>query len=253
MIFDLQKASLLKRGSAWLFDAILLVILVVGFALILSAVTGYDGCSAALDEVYARCAAEYGVRFDVTYDEYAALDEEALAAYEAAYAALSADAAAMHAYSMLLNLTLVITTISILLGYLVLEFAVPLLFGNGQTLGKKIFGVALMRTDGVRLSTFQLFVRTILGKYTIETMIPVLIAIMLYFGSVGLVGLAVLGAIALLQIILLAATKTNSLIHDLLAATVAVDMASQMIFSGTEEMIEYKKKAHAEQVARQIY
>jgi len=27
----------------------------------------------------------------------------------------------------------------------------PLLFKNGQTLGKKIFGVALMRNDGVRI------------------------------------------------------------------------------------------------------
>lgn len=253
MIFDLQKASLLKRVSAWLFDTILLGILIVGLALLLSAVTGYDQYSTALEDAYARCEAEYGIRFDVSYDEYAALDETALAAYEAAYAALSADTDAMHAYNMVLSLTLVVTSISILLGYAALEFAVPLLLGNGQTLGKKIFSVALMRTDGVRISPVQLFIRTILGKYTIETMIPVLILIMLYFGSIGMVGLAVLGLIALLQIILLAATKNNSLIHDLLAVTVAVDMASQMIFSSEEEMIAYKKKAHAEQVARQTY
>jgi len=37
MLLDIQKASLLKRVSAWLLDAILLVILVVGFAALLSA------------------------------------------------------------------------------------------------------------------------------------------------------------------------------------------------------------------------
>ena len=159
----------------------------------------------------------------------------------------------MYAYRMLLNLTLVITSISILFGYLVLEFALPLWLGNGQTLGKKIFGIALMRVDGVRITPFQLFVRTVLGKYTIETMIPVLILIMLWFGSIGVVGIAVLAAFGLLQLILLAATRTNSLLHDLLSATAAVDMAGQMIFSSVEEMLEAKKKAHAEQTARQAY
>ena len=234
-------------------DSILLGILVVGIALLLSAVTGYDRYNAALEEAYGRFEAEYDVHFDITAEEYAALDEEALKTYEAAYTAMSADAEAMYAYRMLLNLTLVITSISILFGYLALEFVLPLWFGNGQTLGKKVFSVALMRVDGVRMTAFQLFVRTVLGKYTIETMIPVLILIMLWFGSIGVVGIAVLGAVARLQIVLLAATRTNSLLHDLLSATVAVDMASQMIFSTPEEMLEAKKKAHAEQTARQAY
>ena len=253
MIFDLQKASLLKRISAWMLDSILLGILVVGIALLLSAVTGYDGYSAALDEAYGRYEAVYDVQFDITAGEFAALDDEMLQTYEEAYAALSADPEAMYAYRMLLNLTLVITSISILFSYLVLEFALPLWLGNGQTLGKKIFGIALMRVDGVRITPFQLFVRTVLGKYTIETMIPVLILIMLWFGSIGVVGIAVLAAFGLLQLILLAATRTNSLLHDLLSATAAVDMAGQMIFSSVEEMLEVKKKAHAEQTARQAY
>ena len=93
---------------------------------------------------------------------------------------------------MIINLTLVITSISILLGYLLLEFVVPLIFKNGQTLGKKIFGIALMRNDGVKINTVMLFVRTVLGKYTIETMVPVLVIIMTFFGSAGIIGLAVL-------------------------------------------------------------
>ena len=56
-----------------------------------------------------------------------------------------------------------------------------------------------------------------------------------------------------MQIILLIATDTNSLIHDLLAKTVVIDFASQMIFADEEEMIAYKKRVHAEKAARQTY
>jgi uncharacterized RDD family membrane protein YckC len=154
---------------------------------------------------------------------------------------------------MVVNLTLVITSIGILLGYLLLEFAVPLMFKNGQTIGKKIFGIALMRNDGVKINTVMLFVRTVLGKYTIETMIPVLIIIMTFFGSAGIVGLAVLLLIGVLELVMLCITKTRSCIHDLLAYTVAVDMQSQMIFESPEALLEYKKKLHADVVADSDY
>jgi len=98
---------------------------------------------------------------------------------------------------------------------------------------------------------YMIFIRTILGKYTLETMIPVLICVMIYFNMAGLTAVLVLVAIALLQIILIAATKTNSLIHDLLAKTVVVDFASQRIFGSEQELLEYKKKLHAERAARQ--
>ena len=84
-------------------------------------------------------------------------------------------------------------------------------------------------------------------------MIPVLIIIMIYFNSIGVIGAAIPLLIVALELILLAATRTNSLIHDLLANTVAVDMASQMIFDSEEAMIEYKKKLHAEKAARSDY
>ena len=55
------------------------------------------------------------------------------------------------------------------------------------------------------------------------------------------------------QIACIAATKTNSAIHDLLAGTVAVDIASQQIFRSSEELLEYTKKIHAERANRSAY
>ena len=65
-----------------------------------------------------------------------------------------------------------ITTLSTLIAFLLLEFAVPLMLKNGQTLGKKIFGVAVVRVDGVKVSPVMVFARGILGKCTIGTLAP---------------------------------------------------------------------------------
>lgn len=242
-----------KRISAFLLDFILLGITVVGFAFLISTMVGFDKHNTALDNAYAKYEAEYGIVFDITEEEYIQMSEAELQAWNDAYNALIKDQNAMYSYNMVVNLTLVISTLAILLAYLVLEFVVPIKLGNGQTLGKKIFGVAVMRTDGVKVTAPLMFIRTILGKFTIETMIPVLICVMIFFNMIGIVGMLILGLILLLQIILMIATYTNSCIHDVLAKTVAVDLASQMIFENEEEMIAYKNKVHAEKVARQTY
>ena len=98
-----------------------------------------------------------------------------------------------------------------------------------------------------------MFIRTVLGKFTIETMIPVIILVMISFNSIGVIGILTLAAILILEIVLLIVTHTNSMIHDVLAKTVVVDMASQMIFDSEEDMLAYKKKAHEEYVSRQAY
>ena len=110
-----------------------------------------------------------------------------------------------------------------------------------------------MRVDGVRLSTLQLFIRTILGKFTIETMFPIFLVMMIMLGALGIIGTAVIILLGVLQAAVLIVTKTNSAIHDLIAGTVTVDMASQMIFDTPEELMEYKKRIHAEKAERATY
>ena len=192
MITDLQKANPWKRISAYLFDLILLVTLTVGVAFLLSSVLGYDVQSDRMEALSQKYATLYGVDLDISVEDYNALSPEEHARYDAATEAFAADAEANYLYSLLINLTLIITTFSILIAYLILEFAVPLLFGNGQTLGKKIFGIGVMRADGVRVTSLLVFIRTVLGKFTVETMIPVLLAISVYFGVLDVVGVIVI-------------------------------------------------------------
>lgn len=253
MTFDLQKASTWKRISAGMFDGILLGILAVGFAWILSVFLNYDGRNDALLDIYGQYEAQHDIVFDISSEEYEAMTAEDQERYNYAYNDLIADPAAIYAYNMVLNLTLVITSFGILLSYLVLEFAVPLFLGNGQTLGKKIFGIGLIRPDGVQINHYQLFIRAILGKFAVETMIPVYVLIMLFFNSIGLPGTVLLLALTLAQAILLLVHRNRALIHDLLAGTVTVDIASQMVFRTTDDLIAYQKRVAAEQAARQSY
>lgn len=253
MVYDLQKAGMWKRIAAWMLDSILVVVLATGVACLLSFLLGYDGYTQQVEDAYASYGAEYGIHFEITQEEYEAMTVEERQSYDAAYDALISDRDAMRAYNMMMNLMLVITTMSILVAILGIEFMVPLILGNGQTVGKKVFTLGLVRTDGVRLNTMQLFARTFLGKFAIETMIPVYILLMLFWGNGGGLGLLVLAALGIAQVVILIASRTNAVLHDLMAGTAVVDISSQMIFQTTEDLIAYKKKIAAEQAKRQKY
>ena len=251
MAYDLQKASLWKRISAFLFDGILLGILAVLFAWGLSALTGYDGYSRIVQESYEKYAAEYQVNLRLSQTEYEALSPQEAQRVDEAFAALNADRNALRAHQMMLQLSVMIISLGFFFAFLTWEFFIPLRLGDGQTLGKKIFGVGLMRAEGLRVHGPTLFIRAILGKYALETMIPVLILLMIYWGTIGVVGPAVLFLILLIQVILYIATPTHSLIHDLLAGTVAIDEASQRIFDTPEEMAAFKAQLAADMAARE--
>ena len=253
MIYDLQRASMWKRLSAALFDSILLGVAAVLFMWLLSVALGFDTHYQTMTDAYARYGEEYGINLNPGLSEYEAMSESEVERLNEAYAALSADSEAMYAYNMLLNLSLTITSLGILLAYLVMEFTLPMCFKNGQTIGKKIFGIGLMRSDGVKITGSGLFARSFLGKYTICTMIPVLIVIMIFFGMLGRIGTVILALIALLQLILLLATRNHTPIHDLFASSVCIDVGSQLIFDTYDDMIAYKKKIHAEQAAKADY
>lgn len=253
MICDLQKASLLKRASAFLLDVILLAVMITGLAFMISSLTGYDSYTKQMDELETEYEQRYGVSFDLSEQAYNELAEADRGKVDEAYAAYSADERVVYVYNMMINLILLTTSLSILCAYLVLELMIPLIFGNGQTVGKKVFGIGLMQTNGVRVSTFSMFVRTVLGKCTIGTLVPAAIIILSILGSAGITGPVVLLLILVLQIGLVAGTKTNSAIHDVLAYTVAVDLASQMIFDSPEALLSYKKKIHAEAAERAEY
>lgn len=257
---DLQKASMWKRICAWILDLMIVVSLAVGVGMVLSAVTGYDSHYADMEQrmgVYTeQFSKEYGVDLSTTAG-YESLDATTKQRWEEANLAMNkamnADDALLGAYNTVANLSMVITVFSILISMLSLEFVLPLILGNGQTIGKKVFSLGVMRIDSVKVSAMQMFVRALLGKYTIETMIPVFMVLLFIFGAMDITGTIVIIGIVLTQIVMIAVTKNNSTIHDMLSGTVVVDVSSQKIFRSSDELLAYTKKIHAERARRQTY
>ena len=259
MTISLQKANFWKRISAYLLDFILTVILATGAAFVVSTIIDYDSCSdayTAKQEFYYEQAEEkYGIDLHISQADYDAMsetdrkayDETSQLALEEINQLLNADNEFLALHSKMFTLTLLILSLSLLTSIFVLYFIVPLIFKNGQTIGKKIFGLGVIRTNFVKLTNPILFIRSIVGLYAMETMFPILMILMIFFQLLGIVGLIVILLLFIMQIGVMIATQTNSSIHDLLSDTVVVDFATQQIFETDEELIAFKQKQHEEE------
>ena len=199
----IQKASIAKRISAGLLDVIAVSIIATLCAWIISLATNYDGWNKKLEEAYAKYETQYGVTFRITEEEYNSKSRSDKENYDSAYKALIEDKEAMKSYSMVTNLMILTVSLGLFIAVLIWEFIVPLFLKDGRTVGSLIFGIAVMRSNGVRISHISLFIRAILGKYAIETMIPVYLLMMIFMNTIGIVGPIVICAIILLELILI--------------------------------------------------
>ena len=252
MNYDIQRASMLKRVPAWLLDIILLITVATGFLALWSQVFDVMPHVEKLSGIVEKYEAEYGGQLSMSVEEYEKLTaEEKLAADEISLEidkALNQDPEALKALETVATYIFAMLSLSILCAYVILELLIPLWLKNGQTLGKKCFGVALMRKDGIKVTPFMMFARTVLGKCTVETMIPLLSAVMLFVGIGGplfFLGVAVL----LAQLIVPLATRNKTGIHDIMACTVAVDLSSQMIFDTPEAMEAYYAELYTDKTS----
>lgn len=280
-MFELRKTGIVRRASASLLDVILLVVLATGFMFILSLICNYSDQEKLSTKYYnewegfrktyvAEVADYYGYDYKVTGSDYTITkngedssldalmkslgdskgqDAATKVAYDA-YMELPSAKEVDWQYRYVYNLLFMMTSIGILLAYITLEFILPIIFKNGQTVGKKVFGICLVRPNCVKITNLSLFARTILGKYAIETMFPVLLVFLFIFGGLGILSLILLAALALLNIVLFFATKNRTPIHDIIACTVTADMRTQMIFQTEDELVEKKALAHRELVGQ---
>lgn len=283
--YDLQKAGFLKRISARILDFIIITILFTGVLWATSAILPIDKQADIVKDKKAEIEKRYSVedKYSIediimcgeptgelgtpenkkSYEKYVndafesakkpenfeGLSTEEKEDYKKRWIEacneFAYDKAATTANDKANSMILLAIVLSLLVAITISEFIVPVILKNGQTVGKKIFGLGVMRIDGVRLSTMLLFVRTILGKYTIETMVPFFIILMIFNGSLGFIGTLVLFGILILQTVLILTTERRSAIHDLLAQTVVIDYTSQLIFDTPEAMIKYKEERAA--------
>ena len=250
MIYDIQPASILKRISAFILDIILLATIAVGIAYLVSVILKVDSHQEKLQDKYIYYEETYNVKFNLTQEEIDALSDEEKAHYEEVEDIIQHDEELIKEYNLVINLTLITIVLGVLIAVLILEFVIPLIFKNGQTIGKKIFSIIVVKSNSVKISNVQLFVRTIFGKFLIELMIPIYIIVAMFFGTAGRFWAFFLIGLALIQIILLAVTKNHTVIHDAISLCVVCDKQTQKVFASEDELIKYKEKVHSEEVAK---
>lgn len=247
---ELQRGSIWKRISAYLFDVIVLSIVAMLFATLLSWVFRYDKTLDEYNGIRESVEEAYGISFYITESEYNTYDEAKKALYDEAYEALNANRDAVRLYALLNNYAILIVMFSLIFAFLGMEFVVPLFLKEGRTLGKKIFGLCVIRPNLVRISGPVLFVRSILGKCVLETMIPAFVILMTIFGRSNIFLVILMFLIPIVNLVLFFATKNHTVLHDLLSVTVVADYQSQRIFDTEDDLIRFMEEQHAATAAR---
>lgn len=253
MTISIQKANFWKRFSAWLFDTVLLVFATISLVLALGSVLGVSAkaerYAEKIEEHSTAIEAEFDIDFEIKNSEsYEEMDEEERAAYDELYQAandelsqrIKADSEAVAIWNGFLRSLFLSVSLSLVLSHFIFNFTLPLFLKNGQTLGKKMLGLCVVRTNAVKISPVVLFTRQIVGGLLIETMV------VLFMCTLIPVGLITALLVQILQIYLILKTPTHSLIHDLIADTVVVDFQSQRIFDSQQEMEEFIARSDGE-------
>jgi len=252
MIYDFQKASFLKRFSAFLLDFILVVILSTFFAYIISLTTNYTSLVEEFQGYYTEYETIYNISL-TNRELFNNYTEAELAIYQEAIDAMNADEEVLRCWGLVSTLPVVMVSVGLLFSTLIIEFIFPLVFKNGQTIGKKIFKIGVINESGVICSNFQLFARALLGKCAIEYMVPGIVIVMMCFGTMGLAGPILLLALTIYQIVVYVRNPNGCFIHDLVAKTAVCDLSTQMVFKTFEEMVAYREQIEKQKTEAESY
>ena len=252
MTISIQKANFWKRFSAWLVDTVAVFFVALGVFILACSIVGTDKLEQAYQnkiEPY-RVAVETEFSIDLDFintEEYRKMEQADRTEYDTLYETakdalakkIEADQDAVALYNEWITQSITAAIVGLLTSHLLLNFCLPLILKNGQTLGKKTFGLAVMRTNGVKVGGTALFIRQFIGLFAIETMA------VLYMCTLIPVGLITALLVQVLQIGVMIKTETNSSIHDLLSDTVVIELASQQIFETEEERAQFLAKEAA--------
>lgn len=259
MYYDIQKAPVTKRIGAFLLDFMLMVILIVfAISLIASAMNvdkHIENIKVITDEIEENkeyYEEKYQLKLDITEEEFNAMTDEEKIACNEAFAKMYEETGLTKLRNKVISLNILAVTCGALIVVILTEILVPALMKHGRTLGKRVFGLALMRKDCVKIHPAQMVARALIGKFTICLMLP--IYALLFFGLSSMIGKVILVAVIGVQLIVMGLTKNNAALHDLIAATVVVDYDSQMIYDSEEELLAAIEKDKAERAsARKTY
>ena len=223
----MEKHPFMKRAFAGAIDVLLIAILTVFIAMPMSSLTGYKQARADVDSMLSSMEQAYGVRFNLTPRELQELTEEQSKKYEEAFAWFAGSEENVRTYNRMVLGSYTTVLGSVLVAVLILELAVPLFFGNGQTLGKKLMGLVVIKMDTSPVDALGMIARAVLGKFLVEIAVPVFTILAIYNGNSGARSSFMIIGLFLVQAACMGLTKERRLIHDFLSGTRVVSADSE--------------------------
>ncbi len=144
--------------------------------------------------------------------------------YDNASATFKNDSLAMEISNKVTTISMIGTSVELFLAILPNYLLFPLLFKNGQTLGKKIMKIAITDKNGCKLRFHLLLMRNVVGLFLFDLLVSYLCIFIINIPLVILVSIAM----ALFS-------KEKRTIHDLIANTYVVDEELSIIYSSLGE------------------
>lgn len=252
-MIDLQRAENSKRIFAFLTDLILMSILTAGIFLLMSWILNIDSYSDKYEEIKAAYESEYDVRFGLTQEEYDKLTEKEKDNYRNAVSAMNGDEQANAAIRKSYLLSFAVFLGGTVISFIVFGFAVPLIMKEGRTVGKRLFGLGVIRSGYTHVSPFIVFARNVIGTGVFEIILPVMIVLSSLMGVTGVFGIIILAVFAVAEFIVFFRSSGHKLLHDVLADTVVVDWASQRVFDTPEERDRFIEESKRLQNEHKLY
>ena len=232
LVYKPKYAKYILRIAAFVLDFILFLVLLTGILFILMKIVNFDYYYNILDDEYKRIG--YKI-YDEATKSYHYISESAPNFNEVIEKYKNSEIIKEYGYKVN-NLVLNIPIISIFISMLILEFIVPLIFKNGQTIGMKCFHIALISKSNIKIKPIQLFTRFLFGKTVLMAIIPYMCLFYSIFNmGGGLFGTIIIALIYIINIVLLFKGNHASL-SDIIASVYPVDSQQTIFYDNEEEL-----------------
>ena len=237
--YSLNLAPMGKRLAAWLLDFILTITLAVGFMLLASVLVNYDKQVEKLNEYYdIHNVYRTDEKGNKTFCEANPNDE--YDSCNVAWAKFAEDEEAVAQYNRVNEYSIGILSSGLVLSIMSMYFVVPLCLKHGRTIGKKVMGISLISNEEIKVNHRQMFIRALMGNFLVLSMIPVLLFFTAMISGGGFFYSFIALGIEFANIVAVLVSKKKQNFADMIAKTIAVDSASQIIFDTKEELSKFK-------------
>lgn len=237
-LFKVCKPKTIHRLAAFLIDAIVFVILFTGVLYLISLIMDFDAHYALLQEEYKKVG--YLI-FNEEKEKWEFLTSTA-PNYEEVTKLVTENKVIMEELFFVNSFSVKSPLIAIAIVLLVVEFIIPLILRNGQTIGMKVFSIGLISNTGIAISPIQLFARCFIGKMAVLGIIPALGILYIFLNySGGLLGSLIVLVIYGINLFLLIRSKNNTGIQDLIANVIPVDAKETIFYRTMKEFNEANK------------